>query len=41
MSTKEHPSYVALGNTNARTKSQQSLLEKFTLWFRDLLENAE
>ena len=41
MSTKEHPSYAALGNANARTKSQQSLLEKFTLWFRDFLENAE
>lgn len=41
MSTKEYPSYAALGNTNARTKSQQTLLEKFTLWFRDFLENAE
>ena len=41
MSPKEYPSYAALGNTNARTKSQQSLLEKFTLWFRDFLESAE
>lgn len=41
MSIKEYPSYAALGNTNACKKSQQTLLEKFTLWFRDFLENAE
>jgi hypothetical protein len=41
MSTKEYPTYAALGNPNARTNSQQSLMEKFTLWFRDFLENAE
>ena len=41
MSTKEHPSYAALVNANARNKSQESLLEKFTLWFRNFLENAE
>ncbi len=41
MSTKEYPSYAALGNPNSRTKSQQSLIEKFTLWFHNFLENAE
>ena len=41
MNPKKHPSYAALGNTSARTESQQSLLEKFTSWFRDFLENAE
>ncbi|WP_299125425.1 hypothetical protein [uncultured Tenacibaculum sp.] len=41
MSTKEYPSYAALGNANAQSKSQQSFLEKFTMWFRDFLENAE
>lgn len=41
MSTKEYPSYAALGNANARSNSQQSLLEKFTMWFRNFLENAE
>jgi len=41
MNPKEYPSYAALGNNSSSTKSQQSLLEKFTLWFRDFLENAE
>ena len=30
MSTKEYPSYAALGNPNSRTKNQKSLLEKIT-----------
>ncbi len=41
MSNKEHPSYVALGSANARSQNQQSLLEKFTTWFRNFLETAE
>ena len=41
MSTKEYPSYAALGNPNTRTKTQQSFFEKITVWFHDFLENAE
>ncbi len=41
MSNKEYPTYAALGNANARANSQQSFFEKFTMWFRDFLENAE
>ncbi len=41
MSNKEYPSYAALGNASAHTKSQQSIFEKFTMWFRNFLENAE
>ncbi|MEE4000642.1 hypothetical protein V1T75_09855 [Tenacibaculum sp. FZY0031] len=41
MSSREHPSYAALGNANARSESQQSLIEKFTIWFRNFLETAE
>lgn len=41
MSNKEYPTYAALGNANVRTKPQQSFYEKFTMWFRDFLENAE
>lgn len=41
MSTKEYPSYTALGSANTSKKTEQSLIEKFTMWFRDFLENAE
>ncbi len=41
MSNKEYPTYAALGNANARNTTQQSFYEKFTMWFRDFLENAE
>ena len=41
MSNKEYPSYAALVSANAHSKSQQSLLEKFTVWFRNFLETAE
>ncbi|CAM1355882.1 MULTISPECIES: hypothetical protein [Tenacibaculum] len=41
MSSREHPSYAALGSANARSESQQSLVEKFTIWFRNFLETAE
>ena len=39
MSNKEYPTYAALANANAHKK--QSFYEKFTMWFRDFLENAE
>ena len=41
MSNREYPSYAALGSANARSASQQSLLEKFTAWFRNFLQTAE
>ncbi|WP_408024838.1 hypothetical protein [Tenacibaculum sediminilitoris] len=41
MSYREHPSYAALGSANAHSKTQQSLVEKFTSWFRNFLETAE
>ena len=41
MSNREYPTYAALGNANARSQSQQSLLEKFAVWFRNFLETAE
>ncbi|MGG8497267.1 hypothetical protein ACQY1Q_12680 [Tenacibaculum sp. TC6] len=40
MSSKDFPTYAALSD-NTQTKSQQSLVEKFTTWFRNFLENAE
>lgn len=39
--SKEYPSYAALSNANARSKTQQTLLQKFALWFRNFLETAE
>ncbi|CAL2102679.1 conserved hypothetical protein [Tenacibaculum sp. 190130A14a] len=39
MSNKEFPSYAALGN--AHSKTRLSLYEKFAMWFRNFLENAE
>ncbi|MDB0602498.1 hypothetical protein [Tenacibaculum maritimum] len=41
MSNKESPTYAALGNTSSQAKAEQTLLEKFTVWFRNFLENAE
>ena len=41
MSRKEFPTYAALSKSNVQEKSQQSLIEKFTTWFRNFLENAE
>ncbi|SEB67510.1 hypothetical protein SAMN04489761_1408 [Tenacibaculum sp. MAR_2009_124] len=41
MSSKEFPTYTALSENNAQRKAQQSLIEKFTTWFRNFLENAE
>ncbi|WGH75340.1 hypothetical protein P8625_14900 [Tenacibaculum tangerinum] len=41
MSTRKFPSYAALGSANAQSKEQQTLLEKFTAWFRNFLETAE
>ncbi|WP_408047707.1 hypothetical protein [Tenacibaculum crassostreae] len=41
MSNREYPTYAALGNANARSQAQQSLLEKFAVWFRNFLETAE
>ncbi len=41
MSSKEFPTYAALSDNKAQNKTQQSLIEKFTTWFRNFLENAE
>ena len=41
MSRKEFPTYAALRDNNTQNKAQQSLIEKFTTWFRNFLENAE
>ena len=41
MSSNEFPTYAALGDRNAQKKNQQTLIEKFTSWFRNFLENAE
>jgi hypothetical protein len=37
--SKQFPSYEVLGNT-AQTE-KLTFLQKFALWFRDFLENAE
>lgn len=41
MSSNEFPTYASLGDRNAKKKNQQTLIEKFTSWFRNFLENAE
>ena len=41
MSSNEFPTYAALGDSNAQKQNQQTLIEKFTSWFRNFLENAE
>ncbi|WP_348738335.1 hypothetical protein [Tenacibaculum sp. 190524A02b] len=40
MSRKDFPTYAALGN-NAQAQTRETLIEKFTNWFRNFLENAE